>query len=78
MRQAIVLFKVVERPRRAVALEIGRRGAEHAPHGRDLACNEARIGKLGDADRDVVAFADDVDEFVGEHEIDRRDPCSLP
>jgi hypothetical protein len=72
MRQAIVLDEILEPGRCAVALEIGRCGAQDAANRRDLARHQAGIGQFRDADGHVVAVADDVDEIVGQDQIDRK------
>ena len=42
---------------------------KHAVVRREPARHEAGILEIGDADREVEPFADDVDERVGEHEV---------
>ena len=57
---------------RATAGEITGRGAEHAVVRRKPFGDEARILQVGDANREVEAFAHDIDEGVAQHEIDRH------
>ncbi len=59
-----------ERAGGAVFLEIGRRGADDAVVGGDLAGDERGILQFADADREIEALADDVDEAVGQVRVD--------
>ena len=52
------------------AFQIRRRRADHAVVGRDVPRDERGISKLADADGEVEAFADDVDERVGQMDVE--------
>ena len=63
-----MLRELLRRARRAVAAQVVRARAHHAPVGRELARRERGILELGDAHREVEAFLDHVHVAVGEAE----------
>jgi hypothetical protein len=65
-----VQVEIGERVGRTVLFEIGRRRADDAVVGGDLAGDEGGILELPDADGKIEAFADDVDEAVGQVRIE--------
>ena len=67
---AIVPRQLLGPTRRAVACEIGRRGADQAFVLADLARHEARIAQPSDANGDVDAFLDKVDHPVGRQQVE--------
>ena len=56
--------------RRARRGEIGRRGGDHAAGLGELARLERAVGERADADREVEALGDQLDEAVVEHHVD--------
>ena len=69
-RQAVVEIEIGERLRRADASRDTSARADHAMVGGELAGDERAVLQFADADREVEAFADDVDEAVGQVEIE--------
>ena len=67
---AVVPRQLLGPARRAVAREIGRRGADQAFVLADLARHEARIGEPSDAQRDIDALLDHVDHAVGRQQVE--------
>ena len=62
--------EVGEGSRLPVPLEIGRGGAEYGADRRELPGDKARVAQLADPEREVPAFLDQVDEAVGEADVD--------
>lgn len=50
----------------AVLLDIAGRGAEHPVVGCKFLGDKARIGEIGDADRDIKSIANHINEVIGE------------
>jgi hypothetical protein len=65
-----VIAKLVERLRDACFLEVGRGGTNDAPIGRKFAGDEGGIAQLADADGNIELIANDIDEVVGNMEIE--------
>jgi hypothetical protein len=68
--------QLVQRARDAAALEVGRRGAHHAPVAGQLDGDETRIDHAADADAHVIALAHQVDHLVGQVERDPHFGCA--
>jgi len=67
---AFVPSQLLRRGRHAMPVDIGRCRAKHAVVHRDLASDEVRIDQRTDADREVVAGADEVLHLVAEIDAD--------
>ena len=77
MRDQLVLRQVLKPLRIAMAREVVGLRAQNAVVRGELARDEARILQVRDPNREIEAFADDVDQRVGENEVDRdRLVCS--
>ncbi len=68
--EAVVGFEVDEVYRRAVPLEVRGRSADDARVGGDTAGDERGVFQLADADGEVEAFADDIDERVADMHVE--------
>ena len=53
-------------------LQICGRGTKNPPARRELLRNEAGIVEFGDTDRDVDAFADDIQDMIGRDNLDTK------
>jgi hypothetical protein len=68
--EAIVSGDVVRRLRRAVRVEIGRRGTEHEPGGREPSDNEGRAIEHTDPDGQVQPLIDEVHVLRAHGDVD--------
>lgn len=68
--QAVVPQQVRRRLRHAAPREIGRAGADDAPHLRDLARHQRAVGELAAAHGHVDILRDQIDLAVGHAELD--------
>ncbi len=67
-----MLREIGRMARRPVFGEIRGRAAQHAPVRGELARDQRRILQRAEADRDVVAVVDEVDDLVGEPQVQRH------
>lgn len=70
VHDAAVGGQVGQGVRRAVAFQVGRRGAQEAAVAQDAAGVEAGVGQVAEADGEVVTLLDQVDGAVGDVELD--------
>ena len=64
--------EIVNALRHAVGLNIAGRGTQDPPHRRQRAGDKAGIGQFANADCHIKTVRDNVDEPVGQHQIDRQ------
>ena len=71
-RQAFVPVEIGRRAWHAMGNQIGRAGDDHAPHFAEPDADQTGVGEFADADGAVDVLVDQIDQTVGEVEIDRH------